>query len=88
MLHQVALVKTEVSEECIATIIQHHSMLQLLVTADVAPSSPTVVTLMMEAILSSETSFLTGATLRIIAEDSILHSHCRENFKSCMELTG
>jgi hypothetical protein len=46
-------------------------VLRLLATANV-PNSPMLVTLMMEAILSSETSFLTRA-------DGIPHSHRREN---------
>jgi hypothetical protein len=37
---------------------------------------------MMEAIRSSKTSVLIGATRRHISEDGILHSHRRENLKS------
>jgi hypothetical protein len=40
---------------------------------------PILLTMMMEAIIFSETSFLTRATLRHIPEDDILHSHGREN---------
>jgi hypothetical protein len=61
---------------------------RLLVTAEVVPISPILVTLMMEAIRPSESLLFTRATRRHIPEDDILHSHRRENLKSYIALTG
>jgi hypothetical protein len=68
MLRRVALVRSDVSDEHVA--------------ANGFPTSPNLVTLIMEALRSSEMSVLTRTTLCNITEDGILHSHYRENLKS------
>jgi hypothetical protein len=64
------------------------SVRRFLVTANVVPSSHIFVNLMIEEFSSSETSVLTRVTQRKISEDAILHSHCRDNLKSYIALTG
>jgi hypothetical protein len=64
------------------------NVLQLLVTANIVPSQLILVTLMMVAILSSETSVLTRTTRLNIKEDGILPSCCREKLKAYNIIQG
>jgi hypothetical protein len=87
MLRHVDFVRTDVSEVTIGELGPTLAR-RLLVTASVVPSSPILVALMNKALSASEILVLTRVTRLNIPEDSILHSHSRENLKSYIALTG
>jgi hypothetical protein len=80
MLGCVAVVRTDVSEERIASIIRVtriyvvflRSVLRLLVNANVVSSSHILVTLMIEALRSFETSVVRRSTRRNVQEEGII----------------
>jgi hypothetical protein len=79
VLCRVALVRTDVSEEFSTSFIRVTRISELgttLTVTSIVPSSPILVTLMNEALSSSETLVLTRATWRNIPEDVILYTSC------------
>jgi hypothetical protein len=86
----VALVRTDILEEHIASIIKVTRIGEIRIKLTVTSNPitlPILVTLMMEAICSSEMAVLTRTTRRRIPDDSVLLSHRRETLKH-IELTG
>jgi predicted acylesterase/phospholipase RssA len=78
MLHRVALVRTDGSEELITSINAATRIGELGTTLAVVASNRST----LEAVLSSETSVLTRITRQHIPRDGILHSVCHEHLKS------
>jgi 3'-phosphoadenosine 5'-phosphosulfate sulfotransferase (PAPS reductase)/FAD synthetase len=79
----VALVRTDVSEErstCVTVFLC--SMLRLLVTVNVVPSSPILTILTMEAVRSSVTSVLTRDTRHNISETAFFKPHAMRHLKT------
>jgi hypothetical protein len=104
MLWRVALVRSGVSEELSASFIRvirigelgttlavtsnRRTQCASVVSHGYVPSSLILVTLMMEALSSSETSVPTRVTHRNIPEHGIIHTHGRGNLKSYMDVFG
>jgi DNA-binding TFAR19-related protein (PDSD5 family) len=85
MLRRVALVRTDVSENISVSFVKMTRIGELGTT--LAVSSLILVTLIKEALSSSETLVLTRPTRRNIPKDDIIRSHRRENLKSYIALT-
>jgi hypothetical protein len=83
MLRRVALARTDVSKEPGAEVFLG-SVHRLLVPVNVVPSSPILVTLMMDALGSSKTSVHTNSTRSNIPEDGIFNTLSSVNDSSVL----
>jgi hypothetical protein len=87
MLHRVALIRTDISEERIASVIRVTRISELGTTLAVTSNwsllwRNILVTLMMEATCFTEILVLTRSTRHHVPEDGILCSHCHQNLRS------
>jgi hypothetical protein len=83
MVRRVALVRTASP----SLFVFLRNVRRLLVIASVVPSSPILVTLTTAPLSTTKTSLPTRAPRRNTPEDTILHSHRRENLKSYTRIT-
>jgi hypothetical protein len=86
MLRRLALVRTNFSEEPMASIIKVKGISEVI--AYDIPSSPILFTVMIYVSHYSEISFVRRGTRRNITGDVIPHSYRHENLKTYIALIG